>query len=83
MPSCPKCGGRIYIDLDVYGLYVGCMICGYQPAKIGTKPDDDPAILNAKGGGCTARLPGTDRRATAHRKYLEEDMNYYAGQGIV
>jgi len=27
--SCPKCGGSIYIDNDVYGWFEQCLQCGY------------------------------------------------------
>lgn len=26
---CPKCGGSIYLDTDVYGWFEQCLQCGY------------------------------------------------------
>jgi hypothetical protein len=28
--SCPKCKGKIYIDRDLYGWFVECLMCGYS-----------------------------------------------------
>jgi hypothetical protein len=28
--SCPKCKGNIYIDRDVYGWFVECLMCGFS-----------------------------------------------------
>ena len=28
--SCPKCQGKIYIDSDLYGWFVQCLMCGYS-----------------------------------------------------
>lgn len=27
--KCPKCGGSIYLDSDVYGWFEQCIQCGY------------------------------------------------------
>jgi ribosomal protein S27AE len=27
--KCPKCGGNVFIDRDVYGWYEKCLQCGY------------------------------------------------------
>ncbi len=27
--SCPRCGGNIFIDRDLYGWYELCLQCGY------------------------------------------------------
>ena len=26
---CPKCGGNVYLDRDLYGWYEQCLQCGY------------------------------------------------------
>jgi|DewCreStandDraft_2_1066082.scaffolds.fasta_scaffold00456_24 ribosomal protein S27AE len=26
---CPRCGGELYLESDIYGLYVSCIQCGY------------------------------------------------------
>jgi len=28
--SCPKCQGKIYIDRDLYGWFVQCLMCGFS-----------------------------------------------------
>ncbi len=28
--SCPKCGGDMFIDKDIYGWYEKCLQCSYQ-----------------------------------------------------
>jgi hypothetical protein len=28
--SCPKCKGKIYIDRDLYGWFVECLMCGFS-----------------------------------------------------
>ena len=28
--TCHKCKGRVYIDRDEYGWFVGCVMCGYM-----------------------------------------------------
>ena len=28
--SCPKCQGKIYIDSDLYGWFVQCLMCGFS-----------------------------------------------------
>ena len=27
--SCPKCQGKIFIDRDLYGWFVQCLMCGF------------------------------------------------------
>jgi predicted nucleic-acid-binding Zn-ribbon protein len=27
--KCPKCGGKIYLDSDIYGWFEQCLQCGY------------------------------------------------------
>lgn len=27
--KCPKCGGHMFIDKDIYGYYVECLQCSY------------------------------------------------------
>ena len=27
--SCPKCNGKLYIDSDLHGWYVQCLMCGF------------------------------------------------------
>ena len=27
--GCPKCGGDLYLDSDIYGDYLNCLQCGY------------------------------------------------------
>jgi hypothetical protein len=28
--SCPKCKGKIYVDRDLYGWFVECLMCGFS-----------------------------------------------------
>lgn len=28
--NCPRCGGQVYIDVDEYGPYKGCLPCGWM-----------------------------------------------------
>jgi hypothetical protein len=30
LKECPRCGGDLREESDVYGKYVGCMQCGYS-----------------------------------------------------
>jgi predicted nucleic-acid-binding Zn-ribbon protein len=27
--KCPKCGGNVFLDSDLFGWYEGCLQCGY------------------------------------------------------
>jgi len=27
--TCPKCGGKIYVDGDTWGFFESCIACGY------------------------------------------------------
>jgi len=27
--SCPRCGGNMFVDRDIYGWYEKCLQCGY------------------------------------------------------
>ncbi len=29
LKSCPRCGGDLYTDKDVYGSYIACLQCGH------------------------------------------------------
>ena len=37
---CPKCGGRVFVDHDHYGLYAQCLLCGHLQNL-----EDVPAVL--------------------------------------
>lgn len=30
LKSCPRCGGDLFIDRDIYGHYISCLQCGYM-----------------------------------------------------
>ena len=30
LSQCPKCGGSMFVDSDVYGWYEKCINCGYH-----------------------------------------------------
>ncbi len=29
LKSCPKCGGDVYLDRDLYGTFMACFQCGH------------------------------------------------------
>jgi hypothetical protein len=35
---CPKCGGNIYLDEDIYGAYISCLQCGYSGGLVKAPP---------------------------------------------
>ena len=30
LKGCPRCGGALYANSDIYGPYIGCLMCGFQ-----------------------------------------------------
>jgi hypothetical protein len=28
--QCPKCGGKVFVNIDSFGWYTACIICGYH-----------------------------------------------------
>jgi hypothetical protein len=57
--KCPKCGGKVYLDSDMYGWYEQCLQCGHtqnlekvSPVNIETgdkytaEPAQSPALIN-------------------------------------
>ncbi|MDO8568693.1 MAG: hypothetical protein Q7R57_08275 [Dehalococcoidales bacterium] len=49
---CPKCGGNIYVDRDIYGWHGECLQCGYS--------HDLPSIVEVK-----TRIVSTNSEQTA------------------
>ena len=48
MRSCPRCGGDLFTDRDVYGEYLQCLQCGYLRDLIGRRHEERWAVEQAE-----------------------------------
>ena len=55
---CPRCGGELYLESDIHGLYASCIQCGYI-----LTPVEERVLLRlirrAKEGRRAARIAAT------------------------
>ncbi len=58
LKGCPKCHGDLHLDSDVYGAYIACVQCGYQPAAM-----EEQVLRHTHRLSVVTRQPAAARRA--------------------
>jgi hypothetical protein len=59
--ACPRCGGDISVECDIYGVYIQCIQCGAHLSR-----EDLASPTLQKAGKCQkpvrAKIPATSQR---------------------